>query len=113
LNIHVNEDVKEVLPAVEMLLAQRDKSTEELTKTQFAMKWPTKLAVSYEQGLSSPKSLKSNNKQKGPKRGLYLSKAIKSPLNNIRINSSKEEFALNTRRLSSSNLAKTNKYVLF
>ena len=61
LNSISQKNRKFVLPAVELLLAEQEKA--ERLNQESAIKWPTKLAISFEQGLS-PKAAMSNIKIK-------------------------------------------------
>lgn len=114
LNLQIIKDPQEVLPSVELLLAQKQQianlkeqeekveeiasmPTAELQSPQTAVKWPTKLAISFEQGLS-PISGKSTQKKQLP-RGVYLSKIVRQPLKTPKLNA-EGDFSLMTRRLS-------------
>lgn len=141
LNLQKTRDAKDVLPAVERLLAQKEldgfnenyteedliqelrndkraniniysvsnsgtMNAQELQRildqneskdSDQAINWPTKLAISFEQGLS-PKSNRSLPKKQLVK-GMYLSKMIKKPQKPQKLND-ENEISLMSRRLS-------------
>ena len=96
LNSNSKKDRKVVLPAVELLLAEQEKA--EKMNQESAIRWPTKLAISFEQGLS-PKSGWSNIKIKDNSRKMNLSKIKRNPLKTPNVGTD-NEISLISRRLS-------------
>jgi len=124
INLTDSREPKAIFSAVEMLLAQKntDKDlhsykTDEINvaksndgkTSKSAIRWPTKLEISFEQGLS-PRSQKSGNNDYPRHKSQKFSRIVRKPLKTPKL-SCDINFKVISRKLSVSRVNKTNKNI--